>query len=287
MFKSSFLINRNELQATELGMRGKIKSNDGVDLAYISYVPLHPQCIIIFYHGGGANNLDYTFMAQSLHDTSRIATFLFDIRGHGQSGGPRGYSPSKELVWSDISNAIRFMKKKFPNTPIYLGGHSSGAGLVLNYSSWNKREVIKGYLMIAPEFGYRIAQQKIPFAKVNKFAFIINKVSKGYFCNKMLAVRFNYSTEQINNWGFLRGYTVNMADAVTPDDPVNALINIREPLYIYIADEDELIDNVKLNDFLNLIIKKNPLITIEYIPHAKHIMILKDVHEYIRRNNIS
>jgi alpha-beta hydrolase superfamily lysophospholipase len=84
MFKPSFLINHEELQAKHSGIQGKIKSIDGFNLAYIAYIPNHPKSCILFYHGGGANNLDYTKMAESLCNDSQIATFLFDIRGHGK-----------------------------------------------------------------------------------------------------------------------------------------------------------------------------------------------------------
>ena len=222
-------------------------------------------------------------MAQSLCDIADAAIFLFDIRGHGKSEGLRGYSASKELVWSDISIAIQYIKGQYQSIPIYLAGHSSGAGLILNYSCWSNRKFVDGYFMIAPELGYRVAQQKTSFAKAKKLIFVLNRLSKGYLLNKTLAVLFNYSDEQILNNGSLQGYTVGMADAVTPDSPFNALTNINAPVYILIAGKDELIDNEKLMLFLVNAKSKNTSISIETVPNANHIMILTDIHPYINQ----
>lgn len=283
MHKPSFSMDQNQLRAIEHGIQEMIRSDDNIGLSYVAYIPKNITCCILFYHGGGANNLNYTKMGQSLCDAAEAAVFLFDIRGHGKSEGPRGYSASKELVWSDISSAIQFIKRKYKSIPIYLAGHSSGAGLILNYSCWSNRKLVDGYFMIAPELGYRVAQQKTTFAKANKLIFILNRLSKGYLLNKTLAVLFNYSHEQIFNNGSLQGYTVGMADAVTPDAPFNALTNIKVPVYILIAGEDELIDNEKLIPLLIEAKSKNTSISLETVPNASHIMILTDVHLYINQ----
>ena len=77
-------------------------------------------------------------MAEQLCQKYQIATYLFDIRGHGQSGGERGHTPYIHQVWDDISSAIIFLKQNYGDIPLYLGGHSSGAGLILNYAAWAK-----------------------------------------------------------------------------------------------------------------------------------------------------
>ena len=41
-----------------------------------------------------------------------------------------------------------------------------------------------------------------------KMAFFLNKLSNGYLCSKMLAVRFNYPEEIIKELGFVSGMTL-------------------------------------------------------------------------------
>lgn len=282
MFKPSFEINIDELQATKSGIHGKIKADDQTDLAYTGYTLSQPHSCLIFYHGGGAHSLlGYTRMAQQLCDNFAIATYLFDIRGHGQSGGPRGYAPSKEQVWSDISKAIQFVKSQHPSTDVFLGGHSSGGGLTLNYSYWDKGESVKGYLLVAPELGPRIAKQKIKFADFNNLIFLLHKISMGYLFKRTLAVKLNYSREQIEKDGCVDGYNIDMVNALIAHDARNELISINKPTYILIADADEIINNDKLKELLLSATKINPNIIYKNIPGAKHIMILKDVSQYI------
>src|SRR5690606_28297256 len=131
-----------------------IKSTDGINLAYYNFIPEAPDSILIFYHGGGAwSTRIYQYMAQQLCEHYNIGTYLFDIRGHGNSQGERGDAPSTEQVWQDISTAINFVSQKHKKSTVFLGGHSSGAGLILNYSGWAKHQNVSGYLLIAPLLG--------------------------------------------------------------------------------------------------------------------------------------
>ena len=50
----------------------------------------------------------------------------YDQRGHGESGGPRGHSPSLEALLDDLALFLRKVEKKYPGTPIVLYGHSMG-----------------------------------------------------------------------------------------------------------------------------------------------------------------
>jgi acylglycerol lipase len=132
-----------------------------------------------------------------------------------------------------------FLKHKFRDRPIYLGGHSSGAGLVLNYSCWQKSLAVNSYIIVVPEFGYRASVKRIQgedFARVKLKPIIANRLSGGYLCGDSLAVKFNYSKDMIESDGLFPGYTVNMCRAVTPEDPVTALTNIKSPTYILISE---------------------------------------------------
>lgn len=94
-----------------------------------------PQCVLIFYHGGGANMVGYGGLAHTLRQTAPVAVLTPDIRGHGRSSGPRGFAPTPDLVWSDIDAVIAWVVATFPRTPVFVGGHSSGGGLVINWAA--------------------------------------------------------------------------------------------------------------------------------------------------------
>jgi acylglycerol lipase len=77
---------------------------------------------------------------------------LFDVRGHGNSGGIRGDTPSVAHVMNDIESVIKYCKKKYKNYKMILRGHSSGAETCINYSD-SKCIQPDEYLFIAPYLG--------------------------------------------------------------------------------------------------------------------------------------
>jgi PAS fold len=61
-----FTIIRDELIAKEKGQQGFVKASDHINLSYVAYISKQAQCVLVFYHGGGANNIDYTRMGYEL-----------------------------------------------------------------------------------------------------------------------------------------------------------------------------------------------------------------------------
>jgi acylglycerol lipase len=104
-----------------------IKASDGIDLAYYTKFPKSkPVAALIFLHGGGAwSGAGYQYVAKGLSEKYHTAVYLSDIRGHGNSGGPRGDTPSIKQVWNDLTLLIKTVRKDNPEIPLYLGGHSN------------------------------------------------------------------------------------------------------------------------------------------------------------------
>lgn len=281
----------NKKQASVEPVLGSIQATDEITLGFACYVPEHPQYALLFYHGGGAHGLaGYGYMAEQLATKYNIATYLFDMRGHGRSGGPRGDAPHSYTLWKDVDTAFSFVENEHPHIPIFIGGHSSGAGMLINYALWSHEKQPAGYLFVAPMLG-RYAHtnrdhiqkptNKRPFAEINSFALLLHQITGGLLAGGWRAVHFNYSDDLINNFGFVSDYTVNMAQAMHPNDPYRSLSRIKVPAYIFVADEDELFDPVKMDRFLSPITKINPHLHMVHIKDAYHLAILGDVHDYI------
>ena len=64
-------------------------------------------------------------------------------------------TPTKQQVWTDMHLFMQFVKSKNPDLPLFLGGHSSGCGAVLNYLSYYTNNLSDGFVFISPEFGYK------------------------------------------------------------------------------------------------------------------------------------
>jgi pimeloyl-ACP methyl ester carboxylesterase len=264
-----------------------IAASDGVELAVTiyeasSFLGKKADTALVFYHGGGAHaGAGYQILARGLSEKFGVTVYLPDLRGHGASGGPRGDAPSKEQVWSDIDTVLEFVADK--HTKVFLGGHSSGGGLVLNYATAARKEndsaaskIVQGYLLVSPELGYlsgTARPDRRDFAKVNIAAFIAN----GIFgvLGHSRAVQFQYPKEILEaDEGMVAYNTVNMANAVTPESPKEQMKTLcAKPIALWVGADDEL--------FV-------PEIVVEYCPESgaivpgkNHLGILVEIHENI------
>jgi acylglycerol lipase len=265
-----------------------ISASDGVKLAVRKYAPKSPRAVVLFYHGGGAHSgAGYQFLGNGLKTEFDLAVYMPDIRGHGASGGPRGDAPTSQQVWDDITSLIRSIRADYPELPIYIGGHSSGAGLILNYLNQPNHEYADGYLFLSPQLGQQAEIDRpeitVPFATVDGTAFAAYFVSGGKQHGHDYAVKFNYPIEVLDaDPGLVASITVNMSVALIPSAPHQQFASIDRPFGLWIGDEDELFLPNKVLGFADL--------TPEFvhtesearsIPGGKHLSVLVNAHKTI------
>lgn len=231
-----------------------ITAKDGVTLAFREYVPKTVQGVLVFYHGGGAHSASgYTYIASGLRDNYNIAVVTPDIRGHGKSEGERGDAPEPEQVLDDIRTMVQYANNTFPGRKVFLGGHSSGAGVILNYSDYEERISPSGYIFLAPNLGFRSETKNEknprPFATVKTSLFVSNSIFGTNGHSK--AVFFNYPQHVLEkNPLLITAITVNMSNALTPHDPSEQLEDLELPLGVWIGQQDEVLDAQKVSGFI-------------------------------------
>lgn len=91
-----------------------------------------PKAIVCLVHGLGEHTGRYAHVGEALN-AAGYALFGFDLRGHGQTGGPRGHFPSLDAVMQDIRQFVEFQRGNHPALPLFLYGHSLGGLLTLAY----------------------------------------------------------------------------------------------------------------------------------------------------------
>lgn len=264
-----------------------IPASDGIKLAYYAFLPQKPSAIIIFYHGGGLySNRTYQHIGLSLQKDHQIGSYFVDIRGHGNSEGPRGDAPSANQVLEDISTILAMAKTKFPTVPVYLVGHSSGAGLLLNYSAYEhkKAELYDGYILLAPYLGPRVGVERPdapPFVKsVRVWIYLLNQLFRIPFFQHIGAVFFNYPDELIKQDPLIvTSYSYTMSCATTPNNPALIFEELDKPCTVFIAQDDEQFLPEKIVEFARY--NKKSMVTTGIIPQAKHLSILLDGSELI------
>ncbi|MGD0857371.1 MAG: alpha/beta fold hydrolase [Dehalococcoidia bacterium] len=272
----------------EVGTPSFIKATDGINLAYYTTKAASPSASLIFLHGGGAySGGGYQYLAKGLGAKYNVSVYLLDIRGHGNSEGPRGDSPAVDQVWKDVQLFCDFVHAKSPQLPLYLGGHSSGGGLLLNYLSWRQNPDISGYIFVSPELGYKSGTAKqgnsTPFARADMDVFMKYGVSLGTEYGNTMAVFFNYSEELLKEQPlFINSITCNMAMAITPDNPQEQFKKIDKPFALFAGENDELFDVQKVLGYAELPKKEiREKSIVRAIKGAKHLSILLAAEELI------
>ncbi len=264
-----------------------ITATDGIRLSYRRYLPTSPCAVVLFYHGGGAHSgVGYQHVGYGLQSQFNMVVYTPDIRAHGTSGGPRGDAPTPKQVWDDITTFIRHIRTEFPKLPLFLGGHSSGAGMVLNYSFQPNHELVDGYTFLSPQLGTRAQVDRpslaAPFAVVDSSRFAAYAMSGGALHGHDYAVQFNYPTTLLaSDLGLIAAITVNMSIALVPSAPHEQFAALNLPFGLWIGSDDELFLPDKVLEFGKLASVVQADSEVSQILHSNHLGILVNAHETI------
>lgn len=109
--------------------------NAGVRLAGRLFTPPDPVLCVVINAATGVRARYYTAFAQWLGAERNAAVLIWDYRDFGASGDPRR-SKASMADWGvhDATQARRWLRRRFPDLPLWVIGHSLG-GMTLAYQS--------------------------------------------------------------------------------------------------------------------------------------------------------
>jgi len=123
-----------------------ISAADGTTLHLLEWASDGPRGTVLIVHGLGEHGDRYAHVAQWL-STRGFRVVSYDQRGHGQSQGPRGSTPSPDALYDDLARVIDAVR---PTTePLILLGHSMGGALAARFVI-DKRRAIDGVILSSP-----------------------------------------------------------------------------------------------------------------------------------------
>lgn len=116
---------------------------------YAAHWPVeNPRAVIALVHGQGEHIGRYDHLSRWFNQRG-IAVLGFDHQGYGRSAGKRGHAKTLEVLLDDIGLLIDQVRSRYPETPVFLYGHSMGGGLVLNFVTRRSPE-LAGLIATAP-----------------------------------------------------------------------------------------------------------------------------------------
>lgn len=113
------------------GMVEERVARDGTRLTVRTWPVEDPWATVLIVHGLGEHSGRYAHVATALNDAG-LTVGAFDLRGHGRSGGERGYVKAWKDYLDDVEDRLAEMRR--PGTPVVLYGHSLGGLIVLSYA---------------------------------------------------------------------------------------------------------------------------------------------------------
>lgn len=148
-----------EVRSTEFEM----SLSDGTALFYRAWFPRQPtrKALVIFHRGHEhSGRLEDVVRDLRLRD---IAVFAWDARGHGRSGGPRGYAPSFGCLARDTDEFIRHITEthQLSIENMVVLGHSVGA---VSLAAWvhDYAPPVRAMILVTPALKVRLY---VPFAR--------------------------------------------------------------------------------------------------------------------------
>lgn len=177
------------------------ESHDGSQLAYYHWpASQNPgQKAIVLFHRGHEHAARMAHLVTEL-DLPDFDFFAWDARGHGDSPGPRGYSPSFACSIADVESFIRHISQQhqIDSRDMALIGQSVGAVLV---SAWvhDYAPQIRCQVLASPAFDIKLY---VPFARSGLCAlqalrgdFFINSYVKARLLTQDLARQESYHSD--------------------------------------------------------------------------------------------
>ncbi|PWV97292.1 alpha-beta hydrolase superfamily lysophospholipase [Paenibacillus cellulosilyticus] len=92
-----------------------------------------PVGVICLVHGMGEHHGRQDAIVRPLNEAG-FTVFVYDQRGHGRSGGKRGHASSITHLTHDTEAVLAEARRRYPELPLFLYGHSMGGNVAVNYA---------------------------------------------------------------------------------------------------------------------------------------------------------
>lgn len=138
----------------------QINAADGTLLFVRHQIPEESRGLVVIVHGFAEHCGRYDEMAQ-FFAARGLSTFLFDLRGHGRSGGARSYISSFEEYVADLAVVAKRATEMTGSEKFLLLGHSMG-GLIAAHFAGRREGALRGLVLSSPFIGFAM---KVPAIK--------------------------------------------------------------------------------------------------------------------------
>lgn len=108
-------------------------SFDGTMLNCQKDLVVKPRAIVLIIHGLAEHLGRYDYVTDKFNSFG-YSVYRYDQRGHGSSGGERGFFPRYDTLADDANVMVDLVRKENADLPVFLLGHSMGGMSVIGFS---------------------------------------------------------------------------------------------------------------------------------------------------------
>jgi acylglycerol lipase len=109
-----------------------VTTEDGIKILMTRDPADRPRAGIIIVHGLCEHSGRYNYTTSRLTNWD-YSVYRLDLRGHGRSGGERGYVESYARFIEDTDLVVNMARQENPGLPLFLLGHSMGGFISVAY----------------------------------------------------------------------------------------------------------------------------------------------------------
>ena len=128
-----------------------ILAADGYRLPYRRWGPERedaPEAVVLALHGLNDYSRGMRFAAERFAEGG-LTTYAYDHRGFGDTADA-GTWPGGQALIDDAATVVELLAERYPDTPIYLMGHSMGGAIAMILVTEQSPEAIAGTALLAP-----------------------------------------------------------------------------------------------------------------------------------------
>ncbi len=145
---------------------GSFPADGGLQLVRRHWATSESERVLVLVHGLSEHSERYDSVGRWLAERG-FSVHALDLRGHGDSEGPRKHTPSFDAYLDDLERFLALVRKEEPDAPLVLLGHSMGGLIVAALLAWRKPEV-EAAVLSGPAL--------LPAPRVGRLAFALGRL---------------------------------------------------------------------------------------------------------------
>jgi alpha-beta hydrolase superfamily lysophospholipase len=152
--------------------QGTFRGSDGTQRYQQSWRSEMPKAAVAIVHGYAEHSSRYADFAVCLAQQN-FAVYTFDLRGHGQSAGERGYVHSMSDCVADLAIFLKTIREQAADQPLFLLGHSMGGTIatLLAIQLEPSCSLLQGLILSGPLLKVWLASLLVhPLSVLSRFA---------------------------------------------------------------------------------------------------------------------